>query len=1684
MPSPGPGDPIEASRIDFYTAHTQEEGDDHSSGSDSADLFGSPPRPQGAEQAGEEALGGWEAPASPYSPVAARTRKRAAATPEPTAEASARPPATKAPREGSPASHGPALVPLDAFSPTLLTQPAPVHAVSDNGDPPTTAAPALPPPALDANLPPLSSAPLPAPLANAAIGTAPQQAAGLAQPDFPNGQPCPLDPTADTSADTAMSQNSNRRKNQRSSRQNRKNDNADNADNRDKSDSRDTTDNRVNADKRSKHARPACRKGRPSPPAASGTVPSQPHGEESGTGDAAARGIRLLNPPHRAGKASRPASAPNVPAKGKAPRAENAAQSGKAASPRASPNGHAGVQSTAQPLASAKANPRAKAQHAGRNPESPLVLPLSADLCSDAGQAAMDAAFEALTFPGRFTRNGPTHIRFDDPRSSTEACHSMADVLRYIRNNSKHSSSSALQHLLQRLIDDGHAIACQGCNRVFTDTGINNHRAQCRDHKQLTDRTERAEAQWVEDADFSLLNAGMLRQLAQPGNGILLPNRSATIKAIASAMAQQNSHLAKDNANLETRMAAFLLLPMLVLCKPRFPFNSAHEANRHVLDQLAQYKRGRFTLLFNRAMEAHEDRRHSTAHTGETHAGASAHAAQSQLARGHVADVLGDDISCPPLPRETIEQVLIPKQFPPLTPIDLGAVAEALDHYAHDDHDIHDTGNTEVPLLTRMDLLIAIRETTKSTGITGIPVKLWDLMARNALAQPILLELVQRIVCNTLPESIRQTLTAIPYRALVSRDQPGKIRAVGSCDATVKIAQRALLRFCAPAIQRLLQDSPEHAVGRKDGLTLMASRVRLQIEAAQHKPSAHDLAVLQLDLSAAFPNTSRDLLRSELARHMPAMLPLFEFLYAGVNTHFILDDQGEVLELRQPTGLVQGSELSSLLFSVASRLPLHMGGRGQHYTNCMSKFMDDMVLVAPIQRIKEDLTHLQDAFSLIGLKLNASKCHLYMPYSDNNTARQHALAMGVQLVPREQGVTVLGVPIGDPAWVQQQLKQRVEAFASAVLDVRPLLNHQATHHMLALIPSLFHHLEAVLTPDELQAMVADINTVILKVFIGTFYPFLPPGHQLPGADEDDLAILSVLHFRSQLPVKHGGLGYLDLTDRCPPAFTIHQARVAKAMPELWKSATNTVLHTTFTTLRSSLGWDIETVDDIARKKVSRALEPTYRGFVNHLHSHLPRELEASIAPSLQPGAGTALLARGIDTARRLSDAEIGFLARQRLGYGNAIHLGLEDTKGKSLASTCALCGRTDISCWDEHLITCPRLFTPRHDAIVGQVANMIRAAGLSTSTEFVAQDTTQQRMDIFVNHQRATILPSHPNWAVDISFTHAARKDNIEKRELDKTNKYKTFCDHHSAKMVPFVMTNYGAMGKQAAAFIREMKAHAVKHDRHLPGVDEVFELKWKQTIACTLAKTQAKFATDCAFASRALAEQNKALAPDPPPPALPAALPAPTSSFSAPAPARQLQAGPASSSRACANPAFPHQATRLFAAVVAPAAPAYPSARQDAAQVSRTTSGAAPSSTPAPADVLANLNPNKFRIPSDLIPIIDGWRGSWRVREAGGPSDRGPPPAPAVQQQATAPPGPVAGHAANDPGGGADAQLAAVATAGALAGSTGPPPGGSSLRGAPLPRAARGSAFTAELPRDASRAPTTARGDGQGPRL
>ncbi|CAI5980742.1 unnamed protein product [Closterium sp. NIES-65] len=175
-------------------------------------------------------------------------------------------------------------------------------------------------------------------------------------------------------------------------------------------------------------------------------------------------------------------------------------------------------------------------------------------------------------------------------------------------------------------------------------------------------------------------------------------------------------------------------------------------------------------------------------------------------------------------------------------------------------------------------------------------------------------------------------------------------------------------------------------------------------------------------------------------------------------------------------------------------------------------YADDTYILGPAARILEAFGVLRERLEWVGLEVQAHKCRFW---EREGKEVEQALPLGMQRM--DEGLTVVGVPIGEEVWEVVRLRERLRQL-QAPLPWLPLLDHpQMASHLLAIAVSARPMYLARTMPPRPEVVEAfrDWDSCLEDCFEQLF----PPGTWEQDPDRSRRARIQ-LH----LPVRLGGFG--------------------------------------------------------------------------------------------------------------------------------------------------------------------------------------------------------------------------------------------------------------------------------------------------------------------------------------------------------------------------------------------------------------------------------------------------------------------------------------------------------------------------------------------------------------------------------
>ena len=554
----------------------------------------------------------------------------------------------------------------------------------------------------------------------------------------------------------------------------------------------------------------------------------------------------------------------------------------------------------------------------------------------------------------------------------------------------------------------------------------------------------------------------------------------------------------------------------------------------------------------------------------------------------------------------------------------------------------------------------------------------------------------------------------------------------------------------------------------------------------------------------------------------------------------MLDENGELIVTQMTSGIIQGDELSMLFFGLYTGMILkELDGEEDDgfFAKRSSKYADDMCQADTFDLNAKKFEQLRQRLEQDGMKFSLAKCCLYMPFADLETVKLCATQIGIGYIEPDQGITITGVPVSlSPAWVQEQLDSMTDEFLG---NMRTAIEHlapssvQCVFQILTKLPAArFQHILAANPPeitDDLSSKVDFATNHFVMEFL------------FPNLDVDEWGEL--IKKRFALPTAMGGFGKLSLLDRGPCAYWITIEKNLAPLLECVPNFRETNMYKACQDIKETIIPDEFLQRDTNMPFTMRALMYCIlKTKANKFLEDAPLLMKKCMVACQAPGAMLSLVARPDRKETRLNNFD--FLLDMYTKTGVPLEHIVKDVNGAKPA--CSLCGEA-ITLFEHHAVACPSGRITAHDFLVHMLMQICKDAGASAQKERII-GIGQQRADIKLS-AAAMDDPDGKGAIVDVtriaSFTHESTQiqDNSKifaAAESYKKNKYQEASAYENAVTYPFVMTRFGGLGNDAKKFLRRMKAVALAKGRYRPGIDQECIKKWRENIACSVARANA----------------------------------------------------------------------------------------------------------------------------------------------------------------------------------------------------------------------------------------------------
>ena len=342
-----------------------------------------------------------------------------------------------------------------------------------------------------------------------------------------------------------------------------------------------------------------------------------------------------------------------------------------------------------------------------------------------------------------------------------------------------------------------------------------------------------------------------------------------------------------------------------------------------------------------------------------------------------------------------------------------------------------------------------------------------------------------------------------------------------------------LRRLTAKTIARRVQEraasllAPHQlGVGVKNGCEAILHTVRKVLK------SDPSLFCLQVDFQNAFNLVSREVGLEEVARLFPEILAWTSTCY-GQSSHLLFG----TTSISSECGWQQGDPLASLLFSLVLHPLLNNIRERVPGLTAHAWYLDDGIFVGKEEDLEQVLDVLVREGPARGLVLSTT---ITSPDNPKTTVwskeAEHcppALAAQGAVWVEEEGIVLLGAPIGSKGYVEKEVRRKVEKVRE-VTELLPLLQDPHTEFVL---------LRSCLSLPKLSFVLRTTDTTDLTHILRDFDIITRDGlARILGTTLDDKA-----WEQAKMPVSLGGMGLRAAEDHAPAA---HAASVLASQPLL------------------------------------------------------------------------------------------------------------------------------------------------------------------------------------------------------------------------------------------------------------------------------------------------------------------------------------------------------------------------------------------------------------------------------------------------------------------------------------------------------------------------------------------------------
>jgi hypothetical protein len=262
----------------------------------------------------------------------------------------------------------------------------------------------------------------------------------------------------------------------------------------------------------------------------------------------------------------------------------------------------------------------------------------------------------------------------------------------------------------------------------------------------------------------------------------------------------------------------------------------------------------------------------------------------------------------------------------------------------------------------------------------------------------------------------------------------GGVRPIAVGEVLLKLVGRAIGRQLREQFQQALQPF-QFGVATPGGCEAVVHGVRAHLDVHP------DHVLLQTDVENAFNCIHRSAIFSELRERMPQLVPFFRATYGFEGMLVYVREAGPVL-IPSATGVRQGDALSMPFFALGSA-PVLRETASMVQEVFPAAVADDCTLLGPPVPARAAFDMYAGGVVRIGCAVRMGKCAIWGP-----SGLPADFDLPEEMERPEEGMVVLGVPIGSEAFTTAAVKAKLEIHVQHLDTLFQLQDSQVALPML------------------------------------------------------------------------------------------------------------------------------------------------------------------------------------------------------------------------------------------------------------------------------------------------------------------------------------------------------------------------------------------------------------------------------------------------------------------------------------------------------------------------------------------------------------------------------------------------------------------------------------------------------------